>query len=88
KLGFILDRGYFSRDNIEYMDTNEYEFIIMVKGCKALIVGYYTLAQCKEQQVRKVWLIVMSVIFCGYSSIHTLLIVTGSIVFNNTIVFL
>ena len=37
KVGFILDRGYFSKENIQYMDENHYEFIIMVKGCKALV---------------------------------------------------
>lgn len=37
KIGFILDRGYFSKENIQYMDENHYEFIIMVKGCKALV---------------------------------------------------
>ena len=37
RIGFILDRGYFSKGNIQYMDSNGYEFIIMVKGCKALV---------------------------------------------------
>lgn len=37
KVGFIMDRGYFSKENIQYMDRNGYEFIIMVKGCKALV---------------------------------------------------
>jgi len=37
KAGFILDRGYFSRENIRYMDRQGYDFIIMVKGCKALV---------------------------------------------------
>lgn len=37
KIGFILDRGYFSKDNIQYMDDKHYEFIIMVKGCKPLV---------------------------------------------------
>lgn len=37
KIGFILDRGYFSKENIRYIDENGYEFIIMVKGCKALV---------------------------------------------------
>lgn len=32
KIGFILDRGYFSKGNIEAMDKNGYEFVIMVKG--------------------------------------------------------
>lgn len=34
--GFILDRGYFSEENIRFMDRNGYDFIIMVKGCKDL----------------------------------------------------
>lgn len=33
-LGFILDRGYFSRENIRYMDKCGYDFVIMMKGCK------------------------------------------------------
>lgn len=37
RIGFILDRGYFSKGDIQYMDSNGYEFIIMVKGCKALV---------------------------------------------------
>ena len=32
KIGFILDRGYFSKNNIQYMDTCQYDFVIMVKG--------------------------------------------------------
>lgn len=35
--GFILDRGYFSKSNIQYMDQCNYEFIIMVKGKKSLV---------------------------------------------------
>lgn len=35
--GFILDRGYFSRENIRYMDKCGYDFVIMVKGMKALV---------------------------------------------------
>ena len=34
--GFILDRGYFSRENIRYMDKCGYDFVIMVKGMKSL----------------------------------------------------
>ena len=37
KIGFILDRGYFSKENIRYIDDNGYTFIIMCKGCKALV---------------------------------------------------
>ncbi len=36
-IGFILDRGYFSRDNIKYMDEKKYQFLMMVKGCKPLV---------------------------------------------------
>ena len=35
--GFILDRGYFSKSNIRFMDKNGYDFVIMVKGMKSLI---------------------------------------------------
>ena len=34
---FILDRGYFSRANIRYMDQCGYDFVIMVKGMKPLV---------------------------------------------------
>ena len=33
--GFILDRGYFSRENIRYMDKCGYDFVIMVKGMRS-----------------------------------------------------
>ncbi len=36
-VGFILDCGYFSRDNLRYMDSNGFAFIIMVKGIKDFI---------------------------------------------------
>lgn len=36
-IGFILDRGYFSKGNIRYLEENNYAFIIMVKGCKKLV---------------------------------------------------
>ena len=32
KVGFILERGYFGRENIRYMDECGYDFVIMVKG--------------------------------------------------------
>ena len=37
KVGFILDRGYFSKKNIDFMDQNGYSFVIMVKGMASLI---------------------------------------------------
>ena len=36
-VGFILDRGYFSKENIRYMEENGYAFVIMVKGQKELV---------------------------------------------------
>ena len=36
-VGFILDRGYFSKENIHYMDKCGYEFVIMMKGMKELV---------------------------------------------------
>lgn len=36
-IGFILDRGYFSKENLEYMEKNGYSFLIMVKGMKDFI---------------------------------------------------
>lgn len=37
KIGFILDRGYFSCENIQYMDKCGYSFVIMVKGMSSLV---------------------------------------------------
>lgn len=35
--GFILDRGYFSRENIRFMDRCGYDFVIMIRGMKQLV---------------------------------------------------
>lgn len=37
QVGFILDRGYFSKENIHYMDKCGFDFIIMMKGMKPLV---------------------------------------------------
>jgi transposase len=37
RVGFILDRGYFSKENIRYMDQCGYDFIIMVKGMASFV---------------------------------------------------
>lgn len=37
KVGFILDRGYFSKENIELMDHCGYDFVMMVKGMAPLV---------------------------------------------------
>jgi transposase len=39
KVGFILDRGYFSKENIHFMDKCGYDFVIMVKGMKKFVNG-------------------------------------------------
>ncbi len=36
-IGFILDRGYFSEENIHCMDRYGYDFVIMMKGMKSLV---------------------------------------------------
>ena len=36
-IGFILDRGYLCKENIQYMEANGYAFIMMMKGRKALV---------------------------------------------------
>ena len=37
KIGFILDRGYFSRGNIRYLDECGYSFVIMAKGMASFV---------------------------------------------------
>ena len=37
KVGFILDRGYFSKGNITYLDKSGYNFVIMVRGMKKIV---------------------------------------------------
>lgn len=37
KIGFVLDRGYFSRDNINYLEESGYSFIMMLKGKADLV---------------------------------------------------
>lgn len=37
KIGFILDRGYFSKKNLDYMEEYGYSFVIMLKGMKSLV---------------------------------------------------
>ena len=36
-LGFILDRGYFSRKNLTYIERKGYSYLIMLKGRKDLV---------------------------------------------------
>ena len=36
-IGFVLDRGYFSKDNISHLEDNGYGFIMMLKGKADLV---------------------------------------------------
>ena len=38
-IGFILDRGYFSKANIADLDSRKYSFLIMVKGRRSLVAS-------------------------------------------------
>lgn len=38
-IGFVLDRGYFSKDNIKYMESCKYDYVIMVKGKASFVHG-------------------------------------------------
>lgn len=56
-IGFILDRGYFSKGNIHFMDSKGYDFIIMVKGMKKLVRElvlqvYGTFEQSRSTSIR------------------------------------
>ncbi len=42
KIGFILDRGYFSRGNIRYLDECGYSFVIMAKGMASFVNSLVT----------------------------------------------
>lgn len=37
RVGFILDRGYFCRENLRYLDQHGYEFVIMLKGMDSTV---------------------------------------------------
>jgi len=57
RVGFILDRGYFSKENIHYMDKCGYEFIIMMKGMKELVKSLVlevkgTFEESREHSIR------------------------------------
>ena len=52
-VGFILDRGYFSKENIEYMDDCGFDFVIMVKGMASLVRELITEHQGTFENSRK-----------------------------------
>lgn len=52
-VGFILDRGYFCKENINFMDDNGYSFVIMMKGMKSLVSDIVLQVQGKFENDRK-----------------------------------
>lgn len=58
KVGFILDRGYFSQENIKYMDKCGYDFVIMVKGMQKMVSEIVkekkgSFEELRERSIRK-----------------------------------
>lgn len=53
KIGFILDRGYFCKENIREMDRLGYDFIIMMKGMKSLVRDLVTEVKGTFEEDRK-----------------------------------
>ena len=55
-IGFILDRGYFSKGNLRHMDEKKVPFIIMAKGTAAFIHGFVKCAAGTFETDRKWWI--------------------------------
>ena len=53
KVGFILDRGYFSKGNLRYMDEKQMPFVIMAKGNARFINGFVKEVQGTFEDDRK-----------------------------------
>ena len=54
KIGFVLDRGYFSKENIEYLEEKEYSFVMMLKG-KADLVQEWVLENKGSFEERRLY---------------------------------
>lgn len=52
-VGFVLDRGYFSRGNLNYLDENRMPFVIMAKGNANFINGFVKGVQGTFEDDRK-----------------------------------
>lgn len=55
-IGFILDRGYFSKPNIESLDKKGYSFVIMVKGKADLVNELVTKCQGQFEKKRSCYI--------------------------------
>ncbi len=53
RIGFILDRGYFSKDNIYYLEDSGYDFVMMLKG-KADLVQQWVLENKESFETSRV----------------------------------
>jgi hypothetical protein len=53
KIGFILDRGYFGKENIQYMDNCGYDFVIMAKGMASFVNSLILESKGKFENSRK-----------------------------------
>ena len=51
-VAFILDRGYFSRDNIAFMDRHGFDFVIMVRGMRKLVADVVNGVRCTFESNR------------------------------------
>lgn len=56
QVGFILDRGYFCKENILFMDEAGFDFIIMVKGMKSLLADAIQEARGTFEKSRKCYI--------------------------------
>lgn len=54
-IGIILDRGYFSKENINDMDDKGYSFVIMLKGCKNLVASLVMSVRGTFEDSEKCW---------------------------------
>ena len=52
-IGIILDRGYFSRKNLEYIEENGYDFIVMAKSTSKFVSGVIKEAVGTFEEERK-----------------------------------
>ncbi len=55
-IGFILDRGYFSKGNLRHMDAKGFPFIIMAKGTASFIQGFVKCVAGTFETDRKWWI--------------------------------
>ena len=53
KVGFILDRGYFSKGNIAFLDKSGYNFVIMVNGMEKVVNQLVRSVRGKFEQDRE-----------------------------------